>query len=348
LGWYENIVNQEGKVFMTNFKVIGRWKVAGAQVEGTSHAAKGIPCQDRVKAAVENGTAVIALADGAGSCTLSHIGAEVVVNKIKNICIEDFDRIYNMNDTQAKNFIISSLKRALLLKVNEYKAKGSDINIKEFSSTLLFVAMKDNKCIYGHLGDGVIGCFENDQCKVVSSPSNGEFANTTYFVTMKNSEKYLKLVKRDLTNDDIYGFIIMSDGTGDSFYDKANVKLAPATKIVLDWLNENASSEVDEALEENLRNVIRKKTTDDCSLALMVFNENSLNDLKEKDIDFKKDFFRLNDEKGVNNCINAYTELSNMKTKGRNAIRRIARYLKIRKKSIIKHIKRMYDLGILR
>ena len=95
--------------------------------------------------------------------------------------------------------------------------------VKDLASTLLFVAVKDDKFILGHLGDGVIGYLKNNCLKTASLPNNGEFSNETYFSTSKDASSHMKLAKGSVR--DIDGFVLMSDGTADSFYNKKEKKL---------------------------------------------------------------------------------------------------------------------------
>ena len=53
----------------------------------------------------------------------------------------------------------------------------------DLASTLLFVAIKDNKFIMAHIGDGIIGYLKQDELKIATHPMNGEFINTTVFTT---------------------------------------------------------------------------------------------------------------------------------------------------------------------
>ena len=45
-------------------------------------------------------------------------------------------------------------------------------SLKDLSSTLLFVAVKGNKFLAGHIGDGLIGSFDESGSQVFSPPEN--------------------------------------------------------------------------------------------------------------------------------------------------------------------------------
>ena len=143
------------------------------------------------------------------------------------------------------------------------------VNIRDLASTLLFAAIKDSKFILGHLGDGISGFLSGDEIKVANHP-DGE-GNATYFVTSKGAETRLRLIKGEMKNDDreIHGFVLMSDGSGESFYQNSTKSLVP---LLAKYMNkarsdkENTQKELEKLMEER----VREKTIDDCSIAIIV------------------------------------------------------------------------------
>ena len=146
------------------------------------------------------------------------------------------------------------------------------VDTNELSSTLLFVAIKGKRFIAGHIGDGVIGVINKDgSTKVLSHPQNGEAANQTYFTTTFFKKERLRLYKGNIKNID--GFILFSDGVEDSLYHKQTKTLATSVFSMCSWLKTYNSFDVSMALYKNLNDIIRKKTIDDCSIALIVREE---------------------------------------------------------------------------
>ena len=70
--------------------ILEKWKNAQTYVIGKYHINNNMPCQDRTAYLQKNGVKVIVLADGAGSQSNSHIGAEIVCNKICNLMVNNF------------------------------------------------------------------------------------------------------------------------------------------------------------------------------------------------------------------------------------------------------------------
>jgi serine/threonine protein phosphatase PrpC len=136
------------------------------------------------------------------------------------------------------------------------------------SSTLLFIAIKNDKFIIGHIGDGVIGMLDNNnEIKVISKPENGEFSNATFFTTSTNYPDRLRILKGTLKN--AVGFILMSDGPEESLYNKQDNSLLDINKDIINWLKDNNIQDVKKALTDNLKNVISKNTNDDCSIGII-------------------------------------------------------------------------------
>ena len=150
-----------------------------------------IPCQDKTISYNNNNVNIIALADGAGSAKFSHYGAEVVLEAVSKFISNNFDLlINNPNGVQVKQDILTHL----IEKLNR-KSQELCCDMKDLASTLLLVAIKENSFLICHVGDGIIGYLKEDELKVASKPENGEFVNTTTFVTSKNAVMAMKLFK---------------------------------------------------------------------------------------------------------------------------------------------------------
>ena len=241
------------------------WKLASAYVAGRGHLSKNIPCQDRTFEMVDkHSTGVfygLSLADGAGSYKFSDVGAELVTKEILLYLKSNFSTLLRLKITSSK--IVKYIEEKLAI-----EAKRREVNIKDLSSTLLFVAIKNDKFIAGHIGDGVIGVLDKDnKVSVLSHPNNGEYSNSTFFTTTNTYSDRLKIIIGSIV--DSTGFILMSDGTGESLYDSKTKELASVNAEIINWLKLGDSEEVNIALKNNLNDIIKQKTFDDCSLAIL-------------------------------------------------------------------------------
>ena len=214
-----------------------------------------------------NGVHLLGLADGAGSAKFSHFGAETVLQATCDYIANNFERIFNETDgVQVKKNILTRILEAL-----RQKAEQLNCSIKDLASTLLFVAIKNNRFLLFHIGDGVIGYWKNDSLKVASKPETGEFSNTTVFTTSSKALLYMKLFKGNIEN--IHGFVLISDGAAESFYQKRTGQLAPVIVRIMRKVCLVEHGEMLQLLKDSFQLVVNN-TQDDCSIAIIAqYNE---------------------------------------------------------------------------
>ena len=239
------------------------WRSVCCALQGRGHAKNNIPCQDKVAKREANGVHVIVLADGAGSAKFSHFGAECIVNGTADFIIDNFFHLISQEDGRNVTRELFSAAMDLL----EREAKYRNCTTKDLASTLLIAAVSEENFFLAHLGDGVIGYLNDTGLKTVSTPDNGEFVNETVFLTSANASSHMRIYKGKLKN--ISGFVLMSDGTEYSLYDKRSKKLIPAVKRLM-----HHTCLIDEKilmpqLEDALKTVVVTNTQDDCSIALL-------------------------------------------------------------------------------
>ena len=209
------------------------WNTINYEVCGRKHLKNGTPCQDKTISFSNNEISVIALADGAGSATHSQYGAEVAVKAITDYLSNSFTDIYNCEKAiDVKENIIGEVQRRL-----KEEEKKHLCTLGNLASTLLAVAIKDDNYIIVHLGDGVIGYVKEGVLRVASKPENGEFSNTTVFTTSYNVINSIRVYKGKTYG--ITSFVIMSDGTSISFYNKSKVQLVNEMQEIIDYISES-------------------------------------------------------------------------------------------------------------
>ncbi len=242
-------------------------KIFGNATPGRSHLARNQPCQDKVHyCCFEKQSAIISLADGAGSCVWSDIGAEYIVNNIGEIIHSNFDDYFE-NPTQASYDIVSKLLMGL-----QQIAILKTIDLHELSSTLLFAYVRKTpkgvKYLAGHIGDGVIAIGgSSDEIEVLSHPTRGDFANTTVFITGPDAAKNLRVYSGFVQYN--IGFLLMSDGAAESLYSQRLKTLAPACKEILAFFDRYSQKIAGSAIKKILERHFIKKTHDDCSLSVL-------------------------------------------------------------------------------
>ena len=243
------------------------YKVACGRIAGRSHEASNTPCQDFVLVRRSASMGCIALADGAGSRARSEVGAEIVVRTVLRILSAEFATLYLLclNDPGAARRSI----HGRLLSALDKGASREGCSRKDLASTLLFVAHTSGKFIAGHIGDGVIAQIPEGGVPVtLSHPENGEYTNTTVFVTDPTAIAKFRLMHGECGQEST-DFAVMSDGCAETLYERRTGTPAPALAKLASWNRSMARSKVDRILAANLRQTFSKKSGDDCSLALL-------------------------------------------------------------------------------
>ena len=307
------------------------WNSIQCAVQGRGHIKTGTPCQDKTCFMSENDINVIALADGAGSAPMSHYGAEIVTHKICELLTQQFDIYFNEDDGVAVKRVIIGMLLEGLNKLAE------DLNcaIKDLASTLLAVAVHDGKYIILHIGDGVIGYIKDEVLKIASHPENGEFVNTTVFVTSEDVLQTMKIMKGQLNG--ITGFALMSDGTETSLYNKREKSLAPALKKIMDLSRTMNVNFLQNEIERSFENVIKNSTTDDCSIAILVEEDYSFRGYRYLNESQKRVYLGITDSIGGRNRIRRYDDLLEFMEIPRS-LPQISKHIFLRKKYCRKHI----------
>jgi len=234
---------------------------AFATEQGISHKISDTPCQDSVLVKQEESYLFLGLADGAGSAKYSDIGSNLILKFLAIHMQISFNYYLNNLEISEKN-LLGRIHLALVA-----IAKMKNIEIKDLSSTLQFIAVYYDEYIIVHIGDGVIGMLdENDNLSVLSEPENGAYSHLTYFTTTLDSKR-VRIYRGKIK--DINGLVLMSDGVEESLYNYQTKKLAPVTGEIIKWLDYGNEQEVSSALDENLKNVFAVKSSDDLSIAIL-------------------------------------------------------------------------------
>lgn len=240
------------------------WHTQSARVTGRGHLRKGLPCQDRTWIMGANGVTAIALADGAGSAQWSQEGAAVAVRQVCELLCAEFDSLFRApSPVLARKVILEEVRGAI-----RDRAEQLGVRSRELACTLLAVAMRGDTYLVFHVGDGVIGYQRAGKLLVASAPRNGEFANTTTFVTSADALRASRILKG--SNPDLEGFVLMSDGCEAALYHKRKQKLAPLMTKLFQRAELLGRESAQGQLEAVLDQIIARRTQDDCSLALMV------------------------------------------------------------------------------
>lgn len=242
------------------------YKTSCARIIGRSHLHSDLPCQDYVAARAQRDFACVALADGAGSKTHSEHGARAVVKATMRVLSNRFDELWTLAEKRpgdASGELLQCCLGAL-----ERQAKELQCQMSDLASTLLFVAHSKGRYLAGHLGDGCIFHQQEDgQIVVLSHPENGEYANTTFFVTDVSAQSRLRLYRGNCAMGS--GFAVISDGTAESLYRRSDKSPASGVRQILNWNRAMKAFEMRQVLSGNLERSFAVKSADDCSIGVL-------------------------------------------------------------------------------
>ena len=101
---------------------------------------------------------------------------------------------------------------------------------------------------------------------LVSAPENGEFGNTTFFVTSEDAQSRLRTY---MGTAPCAAFALMTDGAAESLFHRRSAGVAPAVSVLFQWCREEKPALFRRALNANLKDVIAPRTTDDAGLAVI-------------------------------------------------------------------------------
>ena len=161
------------------------WRWVGASVRGTSHVRDGTPCQDasliRVAGEGPDGRVlVLVCSDGAGSAAVSDEGSWRAVRSVVASAtnyVADGGRVAAVDE----NTLADWFRLAAWQLQEEADAEGRPV--RDYACTLLCAVIDREAAAYAQLGDGAIVAGCGDNIETVFWPQQGEYANTTFFIT---------------------------------------------------------------------------------------------------------------------------------------------------------------------
>ncbi len=174
---------------------------------------------------------VASLADGAGSASQSEHGARLAVDAFQR----DF-----ATAAQAEAGL-DGVDRDVVLRwlmdvqdAIRTRAAAEGHQARDYACTFLGAVITEQAAIYVQIGDGAIVTDEGEGYGAIFWPQHGEFANSTFFVTMEDAAGIIQFERRDGTVGELAMF---SDGLERLVLDMtARTVHAPALRPIFGWL----------------------------------------------------------------------------------------------------------------
>lgn len=186
----------------------------GFSQRGESHKRNGFPCQDSCLARPVENTSflIIAMADGLGSCALSHYGASVSARSAINY-LEDL--LTQLHEPVEDKYMGELLRTAMQHAYEEVKTLAGDMNQLEYSfqSTLTLTVYDGDTLYISHVGDGgILVLTEDGLLKLVTPRLKGAEASSVY--PLQAGPNFWQVFKIDRR---VNAFIMATDGVLDAF-----------------------------------------------------------------------------------------------------------------------------------
>jgi hypothetical protein len=185
------------------------WRYVSASVQGTSHLRNNTPCQDYSAVAELNGARLLLLvcSDGAGSSSRSELGSEVACRAL----IDEVTRFANLGgeiENVTRETAVEWLE-AIRTKL-ETQAEAAGVTTRELACTVIAALIGSCSTAFIQVGDGAAVTVGPDNTyKVVFWPDQGEYANTTFFVTGPDAIERLRV---EIISDPVKDVAIFTDG----------------------------------------------------------------------------------------------------------------------------------------
>jgi hypothetical protein len=244
------------------------WRYAAGSVIGSSHEQAGMPRQDRLSSLSmqDHRAFVAAVADGAGSAAHSDVGAELVVQGVTS----HLARALDAGETDLESLLRESAGLARQTLADQAHLRS--VPLRELASTLLAVVVCEFGAAAMQIGDGVIVVSTGgDDWSWVFWPQNGEYANTTHFLTQDDALSVLQVEKLQGYVTDV---ALMSDGLQPLVLHYATQSVhepffRPAFAPLHRAQEQGELRDISRALEQLLLSPrIRSRTDDDVSLVI--------------------------------------------------------------------------------
>jgi uncharacterized protein YerC len=186
------------------------WNVAAASVQGTSHIKRSQPCQDACYWVVlDDNVLIAAVADGAGSVSMSEVGSTLAVQTAVEEIQERAERLKTLKNQEDWSDFFQDICH-LTLNVLEAEANFLQVDKRELSTTLILVVATPNLIATAQIGDGAVVMRDAlDKITGLTNPNVEEFLEFTTFLT---SPKALDSIQIGFWEGQVTQLAMFSDG----------------------------------------------------------------------------------------------------------------------------------------
>ena len=284
-----------GTKMKQNKRLQPSWLIAGATVTGSSHKRSEKPNQDSYYFQCSDGkveTAILAVADGAGSAPRSAEGSQIAVRAAVNtiarelrkrpsrrfrhswLTSKNWPRTSRRNMARRPTATIRVLRKAMTeaYKAIATHAAAENQATNDYAATLLLAVATPQWIVAAQIGDGAIVAINSvtKQAFTLCESHSGEYANETVFITSKASSQGRNAYTGQIRTEQYDSVGITTDGLEHLALKMPAREAHPGFWTpMIGWLQESGPDQT----ERNLTNLlesqrVQERTSDDLTILL--------------------------------------------------------------------------------
>ena len=253
----------------------GAWKLVAVSVTGKAHRAREQGNEDAIHCTrLEDGTLLLALADGAGSASNAAEGSRLAVDvALESLCRQleaGFPGDGVSSRGEALRLALSEVRTAVATRLREFRTSDRR-RARDLASTLLLAILSEDALAVLQVGDGAIVARDGKGWRRITAPLKGTHAGETIFATSRGA--YRQAEVECVPVEGVSALALLSDGLEPVATDLASGEphapfFDPLASFVL---KESGRERLEEDLEAFLSSErVQERSADDLSLILAV------------------------------------------------------------------------------
>ena len=163
---------------------LGKWRLLGESVRGSSHEKRGLPCQDYHDWAILPGDVlIISIADGAGSAARAETGSLIAARTAVDLIMDESGMPGPADNGAVWTEYLKNTFQQARERLRVY-SEVHKLSLSDLATTLITVVATPEICAVAQLGDGIAVARDSEGTLFpLSVPQRGEYVNEANFLT---------------------------------------------------------------------------------------------------------------------------------------------------------------------